>query len=67
MSTEKIVSIDQLAQRSAELKAQGKTVALCHGTFDLLHIGHIRHLQSGSRQADSLLVSVTADEFVNKG
>ncbi|MCK9395104.1 MAG: PfkB family carbohydrate kinase [Methylobacter sp.] len=67
MSTEKIVSIDQLAQRSSELKAQGKIVALCHGTFDLLHIGHIRHLQSASRQADYLLVSVTADEFVNKG
>lgn len=67
MSTEKIVSIEQLAQRCAELKAQGKTVALCHGTFDLLHIGHIRHLQSASRQADCLLVSVTADEFVNKG
>jgi len=67
MSTEKIVSIEQLAQRCAELKAQGKTVALCHGTFDLLHIGHIRHLQSASRQADHLLVSVTADEFVNKG
>jgi len=64
---EKIVSIELLAQRCAELKAQGKTVALCHGTFDLLHIGHIRHLQSASRQADHLLVSVTADEFVNKG
>lgn len=67
MSTEKIVSIEQLAQRAAELKAEGKTVALCHGTFDLLHIGHIRHLQAAARQADALLVSVTADEYVNKG
>lgn len=67
MSTEKIVSIEQLAKRSADLKAEGKTVALCHGTFDLLHIGHIRHLQAAARQADALLVSVTADEFVNKG
>lgn len=67
MSTSKIVSIEQLADRSSELKAQGKTVALCHGTFDLLHIGHIRHLQAAAREADVLLVSVTADEFVNKG
>ncbi|WP_427500938.1 PfkB family carbohydrate kinase [Methylomonas sp. MED-D] len=67
MSTSKIVSIEQLAQRSAELKAAGKTVALCHGTFDLLHIGHIRHLQAAAREADALLVSVTADEYVNKG
>ena len=67
MSTDKIVSIAELAQRAAELKAAGKTVALCHGAFDLLHIGHIRHLQSAAQQADALLVSVTADEFVNKG
>jgi len=67
MSTTKILSIEQLARRSAELKAQGKTVALCHGTFDLLHIGHIRHLQAAAREADALLVSVTADEYVNKG
>ncbi|MGZ4999868.1 MAG: PfkB family carbohydrate kinase [Methylomonas sp.] len=67
MSTSKIVSIEQLSQRSAELKAEGKTVALCHGTFDLLHIGHIRHLQAAAREADALLVSVTADEYVNKG
>ncbi len=67
MSTEKIVTLEQLAQHASDLKNQGKTVALCHGTFDLLHIGHIRHLQSAARQADALLVSVTADEFVNKG
>lgn len=67
MSTEKIVTIEKLAQRAAEIKAAGKTVALCHGAFDLLHIGHIRHLQHAARQADCLLVSVTADEFVNKG
>lgn len=67
MCVDKIVSIDGLAQRAAELKAQGKTVSLCHGTFDLLHIGHIRHLQAGARQADALLVSVTADAYVNKG
>ncbi|MBS3964054.1 MAG: adenylyltransferase/cytidyltransferase family protein [Methylomonas sp.] len=67
MSTQKIMTIAQLAQRAAELKTEGRTLALCHGTFDLLHIGHIRHLQAAARQADALLVSVTADEYVNKG
>jgi len=43
-----------------------KTV-LCHGCFDLLHLGHIQHLRQAAEMGDSLVVSVTADEFVNKG
>ena len=44
-----------------------KKIVLCHGTFDLLHIGHIRHLQEAAELGDELVVSVTADEHVGKG
>lgn len=40
---------------------------LCHGCFDLLHVGHVRHLQAAKAMGDYLVVSITADEFVNKG
>jgi len=40
-----------------------KTV-LCHGVFDVLHIGHIRLLRHASRQGDSLTVSLLADKWV---
>ena len=40
---------------------------LCHGCFDVLHLGHIRHLQEAADMGSTLVVSVTADEFVNKG
>lgn len=40
---------------------------LCHGAFDLLHLGHIRHLQEARELGDRLVVSVTADRFVRKG
>lgn len=43
-----------------------KTV-LAHGVFDGLHIGHIRHLEAAKALGDYLVVSVTADEYVNKG
>ena len=43
-----------------------KTV-MVHGTFDLLHIGHIRHLEEAKKYGDHLVVSVTSDRFVNKG
>lgn len=40
---------------------------LAHGCFDLLHIGHIKHLQAARRLGDRLVVSITADEYVGKG
>lgn len=43
----------------------GKLV-LCHGTFDLVHPGHLRHLAFARAQGDTLVVSITADEFVTK-
>jgi len=40
---------------------------LAHGVFDLLHLGHIRHLQEARKLGDRLVVSITDDEHVNKG
>jgi len=42
-------------------------IALCQGCFDILHAGHVAHLQSAASMADHLVVAVTTDEFVNKG
>ena len=40
---------------------------LCHGVFDLLHLGHLRHLKQARSEGEVLFVSITADAFVNKG
>ena len=63
----KILSLDELAIKSKEFRDSGKKVVLCHGTFDLIHAGHIRYLKSAKNEGDVLFVTVTADEFVNKG
>ncbi|OGT47659.1 MAG: hypothetical protein A3E83_06610 [Gammaproteobacteria bacterium RIFCSPHIGHO2_12_FULL_41_20] len=42
-------------------------VVQCHGVFDLLHIGHIRHFQEAKKQGDILVVTITPDHYVNKG
>ena len=42
-------------------------IGLCHGVFDVLHYGHIRHLRAARAMCDELVVSLTADQFVNKG
>ncbi len=46
---------------------KNKKIGMCHGVFDILHIGHIKHFEQAKKIADVLIVSVTADEFVNKG
>ncbi len=63
----KISTVPELAQRIADLKSQGRVIVHCHGVFDLLHIGHIRYLQKAKRLGDVLIVTLTADRFVNKG
>lgn len=40
---------------------------MCHGVFDLVHMGHVRHFEAARREGDVLAVTVTADAFVNKG
>src|SRR5262249_48100141 len=64
--TTKIKDLHDLA---AELSAirRGRRVVQCHGVFDLMHIGHIRHFQAAKRYGALLVVTVTPDRFVNKG
>lgn len=63
----KLLSHDELIKVRSELSNEGLKLVQCHGCFDIVHPGHIRHLQFAASQGDRLLVSVTADAFVNKG
>jgi rfaE bifunctional protein nucleotidyltransferase chain/domain len=67
MTTQKLLDLSEMAERSRQLRALGKRVVLCHGTFDLMHTGHIRYLQRAKQEGDVLLVTVTGDDYVNKG
>jgi len=63
----KIVTIDDLADICVRERGEGRSIVLAHGTFDLLHMGHVRHLEEARSHGDVLVVTVTADEHVNKG
>ena len=39
---------------------------MCHGNFDIMHPGHIRHLSYAKGNGDILVVSITADKFIKK-
>lgn len=62
----KIYSILNL-KKFLKNKKKNKKIVLCHGVFDLLHIGHIEHFNEAKSYADILIVSVTSDRFVGKG
>lgn len=44
-----------------------KRVIMCHGVFDVVHPGHIRHLLYAKSKADVLIASITADRHITKG
>src|SRR5687768_13592847 len=63
----KINSLAQLLALREEARSAGRTVVHCHGCFDIVHPGHIHHLQFARSLGDLLVVSVSADTHVNKG
>src|SRR5262245_30448859 len=64
---DKIVTLEDLAAIVQQMRRGGKTVVQAHGTFAFLHLGHVRHLQAAKQHGDVLVVTLTADRFVNKG
>lgn len=67
MAHAKICTFEELALRLTALRAEHKRIVHCHGVFDLLHVGHIRHFAQARGFGDVLVVTVTPDIYVNKG
>lgn len=67
VTEQKVKRLEDLARRIQKLKASGKKIVHCHGVFDLIHPGHIRHFSQAKKYGDILVVTITADKFVNKG
>src|SRR5439155_3156523 len=66
-TSSKIRRLEDLAKHLAMLRERGKKIVHCHGVFDLLHIGHIKHLEAARKRGDLLVVTLTPDRYVNKG
>jgi len=63
----KINDLQTLAKLLFASRDANKKVVLCHGVFDPLHIGHIRHFEQAKKLGNILVVTVTPDRYVNKG
>ena len=62
----KIKSISDLKVIIGEYPRK-QTVIMCHGVFDLVHPGHIRHLQFAKSRGKILVASLTCDKHITKG
>ncbi|MEP6955362.1 MAG: adenylyltransferase/cytidyltransferase family protein [Chthoniobacterales bacterium] len=58
------MSAEDLARISAGLRAVGKRLVVTNGCFDLLHLGHVRYLQTARALGDALAVGVNGDASV---
>ncbi|MFC1756639.1 PfkB family carbohydrate kinase [Patescibacteria group bacterium] len=67
METDKIISLENLIKKLEYIKKTGEKIIHCHGCFDLIHPGHIKHFQAAKKLGDILVVTVTSDRLVNKG
>ena len=63
----KVIDISKLNKLRNQLKKKNLKIVLCHGVFDLVHMGHLEYFKSSKKNGDVLIVSVTKGKFVNKG
>lgn len=61
----KIKTVEQLCAIIGPRPRQNKVI-MCHGTFDVVHPGHVRHLLYAKTKGDILIASLTADEHIKK-
>ena len=61
---DKIVPLADLAKIRQQFC--DRTIVLCHGAFDLVHMGHLIHFEDARALGDLLVVTVTADKYITK-
>ena len=61
-----VATLEEVEAFVSEARASGATIAFANGVFDLLHVGHVRYLQSAAREADRLIVAINSDRSVRR-
>ena len=59
-----VLTREELIARVTAARESGRTIAFANGCFDLLHVGHVRYLESAAREADLLVVAINDDDSV---
>ena len=67
MINSKLLTSNTIKDLVKQAQEQNQRIVLSHGVFDLIHPGHIKHLEQAKKEGDLLVVSVVPDRYVNKG
>lgn len=67
MPAGKVISFERAPAFFKTLRGRSKRIVQSHGIYDLIHPGHVLHLEEARELGDVLVVTLTADKFVNKG
>lgn len=59
-----VISVEELARISEEMRAAGKRLVVTNGCFDLLHVGHVKYLAAARQLGDALAVGLNGDQSV---
>ena len=62
----KIKTRKELIKIIQEAKSKGQRVITTNGCFDILHVGHLRYLQSAKELGDILIVAINGDDSVRE-
>ena len=60
----RIVDFRELAILVEQARADGQSIVLTNGAFDLLHVGHVRYLQGAAEHGDRVLAAINSDSSV---
>jgi len=60
----KYKSVSELTALADRLRAEGKTIVMTNGCFDLLHVGHVKLLSASKKMGDVLIVAIDDDDSV---
>lgn len=60
----KLIPSEDIAEKVAEIRRAGKTIATLNGSFDLMHAGHLQIVYEASQMADVLIVALNTDDSI---
>jgi len=67
MNYKKVINFSNIERILKKHKIKNQKIVHCHGVFDLLHIGHLKHFETAKKKGDILIVSITDDQYIDKG
>ena len=62
----KIIKRDNISEFCQKIRNENKTIVTANGSFDIMHLGHIRTLEDAKKQGDVLIVGINSDDSVKK-